>query len=317
MEPNMQSLNEENSLLQQQNAILAAELQKLKALQSPAASGIAIETPPADSLTSQPPSICRVTVKLPPFWPDRPAIWFAQVEAQFSISGVSADQTKFDYVVAQLDTRVIGEVEDIILQPPPQDKYGRLKAELIRRLSTSEEQRVRQLVSDEELGDRRPSQFLRHLRSLAGTALTDENLLRQLWMRRLPQHLQAILAAQSELSLSKIAELADKILEVSPGMAAPRSSAVFSASTSDTTPSSLDYITQRLDDLTRQIAALTADRARDRSRGRSNQRRERSQTPGKAKICFYHRKYATKAVKCVKPCAWMPPPASENGNSSH
>ncbi|XP_028042699.1 uncharacterized protein LOC114252424, partial [Bombyx mandarina] len=128
-----------------------------------------------------------------------------------------------------LDTRVIGEVEDIILQPSPEDKYGGLKSELIRRLSTSEEQRVRQLVSDVELDDRRPSQFLRHLRSLAGKTLTDENLLRQLWMRRLPQHLQAILAAQSELSLDKVAKLADNILEVSPGMVAPHSSAVFSA----------------------------------------------------------------------------------------
>lgn len=318
--PSSKLLNEENASLQQQISILTAELQKFKAA-AQSVDTARIDTPPADtstSFSSRPPSICRVAVKLPPFWPDRPAIWFAQVEAQFAISGISVDQTKFDYVVAQLDTRVIGEVEDIILQPPPQDKYGRLKSELIHRLSTSEEQRVRQLVSDEELGDRRPSQFLRHLRSLAGNALTDENLLRQLWMRRLPQHLQAILAAQSELSLSKIAELADKILEVSPGMAAPRSLAVFSASTSAVAPSPLDNITRRLDELTRQIASLTAERGRSQSRGRNANQRERSQTPGKAKMCFYHRKYGTLAAKCVQPCTWTPPPApSENANGSH
>lgn len=311
----MQHLNEQNALLQQQNAILLAELQDFKKLHI---SSLETHTPPADPLPlSQAPSVCKVAVKLPPFWHDRPALWFAQVEAQFTISGISTDQTKFDNVVAQLDSRVIGEVEDIILQPPPGDKYGRIKSELIRRLSTSEEQRVRQLVSDEELGDRRPSQFLRHLRSLAGTALTDENLLRQLWMRRLPQHLQAILAAQAELSLGKIAELADKILEVSPGMAAPRPSAVFSASTSTVSPSSLDDITRRLDELTNKVAALTADRSRDRSRSRTNQR-DRSQTPGKNKMCFYHRKYDAKAVKCVKPCTWVPPSQpSLNLNSSH
>ncbi|XP_028043205.1 uncharacterized protein LOC114252776 [Bombyx mandarina] len=216
MEANEQLVREENEkkLLLQQNAILKAELQKLKM------QGIdKTDPPPTDPLFPQPTSVCRVAIKLPPFWPDRPAIWFAQVEAQFSISGISADLTKFNYVIAQLDTRVIGEVDDIILQPPPEDKYGRLKSELIRRLSASEEQRVRQLVSDIELGERRPSQFLRHLRSLTGNTLTDENLLRQLWMRRLPQHFQAILAAQSELSLDKVAELADNILEVSPEMA--------------------------------------------------------------------------------------------------
>ena len=27
------------------------------------------------------PELCRVAVRLPPFWPDRPAIWFAQAES--------------------------------------------------------------------------------------------------------------------------------------------------------------------------------------------------------------------------------------------
>lgn len=84
------------------------------------------------------------------------------------------DQTKYDYIVAQLDLRIIVEFEDIVTQPPltqhtHKDKYLTLKTELIRRLSSSEEQRLRQLINEEELGDRRPSQFLRHLRSLAGT----------------------------------------------------------------------------------------------------------------------------------------------------
>ncbi|XP_069364226.1 uncharacterized protein [Maniola hyperantus] len=197
--------------------------------------------------------ICKVAAKLPPFWADRPVVWFAQVEAQFEISGITVDQTKFNYVIAQLDSRVIGEVEDIITHPPPADRFAFLKKELIRRLSTSEEQRVRQLINDEVLGDRRPSQFLRHLRSLAGHVLTDQNILRQLWMRRLPQHLQAILAAQSEISLDKVAELADKILEVSPGIMAPSTA----ASSSDP---SLSSLLKRIEELTQQVAALSRNR---------------------------------------------------------
>ncbi|CAB3259814.1 unnamed protein product [Arctia plantaginis] len=48
---------------------------------------------------------------------------------------------------------VAGEVEDIILNPPATNKYTTLKEQLIQRLSTSEEERVRRLLSEEELGD--------------------------------------------------------------------------------------------------------------------------------------------------------------------
>ncbi|KAI5635544.1 frag1/DRAM/Sfk1 family domain-containing protein [Phthorimaea operculella] len=46
----------------------------------------------------------------------------------------------------------------------------------------------------------------------------DDGILRQLFMRRLPEHLQAILAASAD-PLDDIAARADKILEVAPGIA--------------------------------------------------------------------------------------------------
>ena len=102
-------------------------------------------------------TVYRVAVRLPPFWPDRPAIWFAQVEAQFELADITRQRTKFNYVVSQLNQEQAAEVKDIIISPPEHEPYNRLKAELVRRLSTSCEQRVRQLLSHEEMGDRKPS----------------------------------------------------------------------------------------------------------------------------------------------------------------
>jgi len=101
--------------------------------------------------------VYRVTVHLPPFWSKRPAIWFAQAEAQF-------ERAKFKYVMSQLNQQQAAEVEDIIISPQEQDPYDQLKAELVRRLSTSRE---RQFISHEEMGDQKPSQFLRHHKRLA------------------------------------------------------------------------------------------------------------------------------------------------------
>jgi len=82
-------------------------------------------------------AVYRVAVRLPPFWPDRPAVWFVQAEAQFELAGITRQRTKFNYVVSQLSQQQAVEVEDIITSPPEQEPYDRLKAELVRRLSTS------------------------------------------------------------------------------------------------------------------------------------------------------------------------------------
>ena len=81
-------------------------------------------------------ALYRVAVRLPPFWPDRPAVWFAQAEAQFELASITRQCTKFNYVVSQLNQQQAAELEDIT-SPPEQEPYDRLKAELVRRLSTS------------------------------------------------------------------------------------------------------------------------------------------------------------------------------------
>ncbi|CAN7951546.1 unnamed protein product, partial [Ixodes pacificus] len=57
---------------------------------------------------------------------------------------------------------------DILDNPPAANLYQHLKTELTRRLSLSEDQKVRQLIQSAELAERKPSQFLRHMRALAG-----------------------------------------------------------------------------------------------------------------------------------------------------
>ncbi|KAJ8737944.1 hypothetical protein PYW08_000539 [Mythimna loreyi] len=65
------------------------------------------------------------------------------------------------------------------------DRYEKLKTELVRRLSASQERKVKQLLMHEELGDRKTSQFLRNLQGLAGPAVP-EDFVRTIWSSRLP-----------------------------------------------------------------------------------------------------------------------------------
>jgi hypothetical protein len=106
------------------------------------------------------------------------------------------------------------EVEVITTSPPERDPYTTLRTEIMRRLSPCREQRIRQLLTLEEMGDRKPSQFLRHFRSLASDV--PDNFLHSIWSGRLPPNVQAILAGQPKGDLDAAAPCADCIIEAVP-----------------------------------------------------------------------------------------------------
>lgn len=242
-------------------------------------------------------------IQLAPFWPEKPAIWFAQAEGQFAVNRITDDSTKFYLIFASLDRKYAAEVEDILTGTPD---YQRLKSELIKRLSVSRENKVKQLLMHEQLGTRKPSQFLRHLQHLAGPDIPSD-FLKTIWTSRLPTSLQPIVASQTLLPLDDLAELADRVNDI----ATPAQHAV-AATSSSTSP--LEELTRQVAELTKQVSALTMaakhrprsrDRRQQRPRGRSPSTRSQSSYK-RHPICWYHSKHGNQALKCVKPCDFKP-----------
>ncbi|XP_048002119.1 uncharacterized protein LOC125238737 [Leguminivora glycinivorella] len=255
-------------------------------------------------------AVSHISVKPPPFYPDKPTMWFAQLDGQFNLTKITSDSTKFYHAISVLEYKYAVEVEDIITNPPASDKYGTLRRELIARLSSSKQERLKQLMSKEELGDRKPSQFLRHIRSLAGTDYPDD-FIRHLWMSRLPTVLQSIVAYQDNLPLDTVAQMADKVHEVTPPGPGYQ---VAAASASSVPVSVIDQLHQKIDALTSRLDAMSTSRGRQgpprsRSRGKPRNRSRSRSRAGKPsgdgqRLCWYHYKYADKADKCLSPCAY-------------
>ncbi|KAH7968666.1 hypothetical protein HPB52_010578 [Rhipicephalus sanguineus] len=123
-------------------------------------------------------AVSAVSFRLPRFWPADPSLWLAQVSSQFVTARLTAQTSKFHHVVSALPPEIASEIRHLILAPPETNPYEKLSAELLKRTSSSERQRLQQLISAEELGDRKPSQLLRRLQQVLGDFLRRFDLVR-------------------------------------------------------------------------------------------------------------------------------------------
>ena len=76
---------------------------------------------------------------------------------------------------------------------------------------------MQQLFNAEELGDRKPSQLLRHMQQLLGDKANNTNgaFIRELSLQLLPSNVHMVLASTPDTeSLDELTQLANKIMEV-------------------------------------------------------------------------------------------------------
>ncbi|GFT48956.1 uncharacterized protein NPIL_163831 [Nephila pilipes] len=202
----------------------------------------------------------RIAAKLPPLWKHNIKLWFLQAETNFELSGITNDVTKYNNVLAAIDSEILSVVSDLLFDPPHVDRLGK---------STDSESR--KLPSELQLGDDKPSHAQRKMKELAGTALNDD-FLRNLWLQRLPVEIKTILSVSSE-KLENLAKLTDKIAEVRASPFTPNVYAVAgrskqSSNSSNSPLNEMIALRGEIAALSKQVERLSRDRSRNRSRRR-------------------------------------------------
>ncbi|GFU12416.1 transposon Ty3-I Gag-Pol polyprotein [Nephila pilipes] len=209
------------------------------------------------------------------------------MESQFVLAGITAEITKFHHVVSALQPEELGIVGDIILNPPEVKPYAALRDRLCSQYAESEEQILHGLISGMQLGNRKPSRLLLEMRSKVDSRISEE-LLKSLFIQRLPTHVQQILAISDD-PLNKLAEMADGTMAV----AGPTSSIhVINAENQDLRTMLLE-ISSRLSRLE------TRERSTSHGPERLFRRRSSSRESGAHKHCWYHRRFKERATKCT------------------
>lgn len=237
-------------------------------------------------------------LKIPPFWSNRPDLWFLQVETQFRLRGITTSQTKYDYLISSLPPDSMEIVADFLINPSADvDKYEAIKKLLITRCQDTEERRLDALLNKIELGDLKPSELFRQMETLAGgNSLVNKSLLNKLWLNKLPQAIQScVIAIEGTHKQEEIFKIADRIFDCSDR---PKVSSVQSNSQKE--------LKDLIVDLSNRIKNLEA-RQSDRSRSRNNNynNRSRSRPRKNDELCWYHSRFASKATKCLPGCKFQ------------
>ncbi|VDP05747.1 unnamed protein product [Schistosoma mattheei] len=232
--------------------------------------------------------------------------------------GIRSQATKYAHVVGALPIEVATEVGDLIDNVPETDLYDRIKAAVIQRRSLSDEKRLQQLLTSCELGDKRPSQLLRHIRQLAGPYKLDETLLKQMWLQRLPHNVRQILSISgTSVTLDDLADMADKMMEIYPdsrGINAVQPSSRDAMNPPLDIQQQMAHLTQQLASLQATISTIHSRRLRSTSRRRSVSRHRLRSPKRAAGICWYHSNYGEKARRCTKPCNFTTSKSDHQGN---
>lgn len=231
----------------------------------------------------------------------------SKLEGWLDINGVFEDERRFLALKMQLDTATYTQVSHAIYNPPQSGKFDHLKRAVIKVFTDSESKKVQDLISGLQLGDKKPSTLLAEMRNLHRGPL-DDKIFRELWLKRLPQQVQAILVGtmrstgtEESLPLERMAECADNIMEhqTPPGSI----NAVSQPPKKDSIFELLSKINERLEKLERKPDNDERSRSQSRSNSRPRNKdkqhskdRRRSPTPAdkpadEPKICQAHAKY--------------------------
>ena len=130
----------------------------------------------ARALIQEEHTAATVSVKLPPFWPEKARFWFTIVEANFVTGRITDEKTKFYHVVRQLNSDAAGHLMDIIENPPEAEPFKALKKRLLESFELNREQASR-IIDWPGLGDRKPSQCLEDMIQIMPSGTTDLGIL--------------------------------------------------------------------------------------------------------------------------------------------
>lgn len=249
-------------------------------------------------------------VHVPNFNKDNPNLWFAQIERSFVLCDVVLDDDKFDVVAVKLEGEILLATEDLIINPPSENKFAALKERIISKFGESSDSKLRRLIQGNDTAGLKPSDKLAHMKRLA-PGKENETLIRTMFLAQMPESIRPFLTVWEETDLDKLAKTADKMLEANNNnnyVLSSVSSTISRAEENipvDAISNRMKYtdVCQAIKDLSDKVEKIQHEITTKsvQTKPKLHSRAGASST-SQQQICFYHKKFGDAARKCKSDC---------------
>ena len=244
------------------------------------------------------PTNTKIEVKLPPFWENDIQLWFKASENLFKLKDINCNNDKYALVFAALSIDQLRRLQTFSADLNFNSNYDELKNALLKIYLPDRDKDLDELLYNTELGDRKPSQLLAHMRKLLGNARSP-SILRKLFIDKLPVETRRLLVLTNSENIDVLAENADKLFEEDLNISRFQnsiarhnlSSSFFNHEPFSSTPKKVSSCSSNDSTMPRARRSLLADLNNS----------QQIKKPDKY-VCWYHEKYGDKAIKCVGSC---------------
>lgn len=220
--------------------------------------------------------------------------WFQQVEIRLDFMNMDTEDKKYNLLVAGLPVEIMNRVYDVIREKPTIEPYSTLKKKIIKEFEPTEDQQIQKLLEGMKIGNKKPTVFLREIKSLAKNRV-EESVLRQMFLNQLPPVTSSVLRLSKTLTLDELAEAADE------GWAREIKEVNEVKKESDSPEKPDDVVTKMIEALEK----WHFSNRRSQSRGSNFQQRRRSQSrrrQNQLNLCWAHKKFGNDARTCRPWC---------------
>lgn len=204
------------------------------------------------------------------------------MQAKISLrnANITAQSTKADTILANVDVEVLSCVRDIITTTPaPADIFDEIKERIIRTFAISSEVQLRQLLKGQVHTDGKPSLILSRLRNF-NSAKCNDAVIKAIFMDQLPAIHRAILVATGGDDLDRLAGVADELADSASLFSGGKQISASSRVSGNPLEKEVQSLSETVAALSAKIDKLVDNRNREKSRSRSRSRsRDRPNKP--------------------------------------